>query len=196
MVGQFETVFQSGIDKLQLVTIKIEVLEHLNLVLRQNQPLVRCVPKLTSVTMNLTSQDDPMGKYSTEVKKREEAYMGQTPRMKCECNVLSTARARHRTDDVDKDDENYQAFRAAVWVRSICKTREALAHDQEVNHQGEACPPMSAWLPREDGDVTDDDDDIEMGGQTQTYRCPITMRPFVDAVTSCVSLQSLERRRH
>ena len=73
MVGQFETVFQSGIDKLQLVTIKIEVLEHLNLVLRQNQPLVRCVPKLTSVTMNLTTQDDPMGKYSTEVKKREEA---------------------------------------------------------------------------------------------------------------------------
>ena len=40
MVGQFETVFQSGSDKLQLVTIKIEVLEQLNLVLRQNQPLV------------------------------------------------------------------------------------------------------------------------------------------------------------
>jgi len=29
-----------------------------------------------------------MGKYSAEVKKREEAYMGQTPRMKCECKVL------------------------------------------------------------------------------------------------------------
>jgi SUMO ligase MMS21 Smc5/6 complex component len=39
----------------------------------------------------------------------------------------------------------------------------------------------------EDGDDDDDDDDIVVGGATQDYKCPITLRLFIDPVTSYVS---------
>lgn len=45
----------------------------------------------------------------------------------------------------------------------------------------QACPPVSHWLERQDGDESDSD--IEMGGQTQNYRCPLSLRPIEDAVT-------------
>lgn len=50
----------------------------------------------------------------------------------------------------------------------------------EINHEGEACPPMSRWLPRSDGDASDDED-FEVGGTLQTFKCPITLMPFTDA---------------
>lgn len=53
---------------------------------------------------------------------------------------------------------------------------------QEINHEDEACPPMSRWLQGGDGDESDDEP--EVGGQTQTYRCPITMQTYVDASRS------------
>ncbi len=59
------------------------------------------------------------------------------------------------------------AFRTAVW---------------EVRHEDEPCPPMSNWLPREEGDE-EDDDDFEVGGTTQRYTCPITLVAYKDAVT-------------
>jgi len=46
---------------------------------------------------------------------------------------------------------------------------------------------MTTWLPRGDGDNSDDED-FEVGGQTQNYRCPITLLPFEDAMTWCVPL--------
>jgi hypothetical protein len=37
----------------------------------------------------------------------------------------------------------------------------------------------------EDGDEShDDDDDIEMGGVTQNYNCPITLTPLLNPLTS------------
>lgn len=60
-----------------------------------------------------------------------------------------------------------------------------LAHKltaQEVNHEEEGCPPMSTWLAKGPGD--DDDDEIEVGGVTQTFRCPITGGVFKDACKS------------
>lgn len=38
---------------------------------------------------------------------------------------------------------------------------------------------MSTWLAKGPGD--DDDDEIEVGGVTQTYRCPITFDTFKEA---------------
>lgn len=52
----------------------------------------------------------------------------------------------------------------------------------EVNHEDEPAPAISHWLPREEGDE-EDDDDIEVGGTTQRFTCPITMVAYVDAVT-------------
>jgi hypothetical protein len=36
----------------------------------------------------------------------------------------------------------------------------------------------------EDGDASDDDDDVEMGGVTQDYKCPLTLTTLVDPMTS------------
>ena len=36
----------------------------------------------------------------------------------------------------------------------------------------------------EPGDVSDDDDDVEVGGVTQDYKCPLTLTPLQDPVTS------------
>lgn len=65
-------------------------------------------------------------------------------------------------------------------------------------------PPITEFIPRgqlafcffpfsrflisytEQGDESDDDDDVEVGGVTQDYKCPISLTPLVDPVTSCV----------
>jgi hypothetical protein len=39
----------------------------------------------------------------------------------------------------------------------------------------------------ENGDDSDDDDDLEVGGFTQVYTCPITLVPLENPVTSYVS---------
>ena len=36
----------------------------------------------------------------------------------------------------------------------------------------------------EDGDASDDDDDLEVGGVTQDYKCPISLTILVKPLTS------------
>ncbi|KAG8720679.1 hypothetical protein FRC08_018522 [Ceratobasidium sp. 394] len=50
----------------------------------------------------------------------------------------------------------------------------------------EAMPPVIQFLPREDGDAEDSDDDMEVGGVTQEYKCPITLKIYTDPLTSTV----------
>lgn len=38
----------------------------------------------------------------------------------------------------------------------------------------------------ESGDDSDDEDDVQIGGVTQDYKCPLTLTIFVDPLTSCV----------
>lgn len=39
----------------------------------------------------------------------------------------------------------------------------------------------------EPGDMSDDEDsDVEVGGVTQDYKCPLTLTPLQDPLTSCV----------
>lgn len=40
----------------------------------------------------------------------------------------------------------------------------------------------------EDGDASDDEDDLEVGGITQDYKCPLTLIPFVNPLTSSAIL--------
>ncbi|KAJ3827593.1 hypothetical protein F5880DRAFT_1621655 [Lentinula raphanica] len=54
----------------------------------------------------------------------------------------------------------------------------------ETAHPGEAMPPVTDLIPKEPGDVSDDDDDLEMGGLTQDYKCPLTLRPLENPLTS------------
>lgn len=43
----------------------------------------------------------------------------------------------------------------------------------------------------EPGDESDDDDDIEVGGVTQDYKCPLTLTPLQDPMTSYASFFTL-----
>ncbi|KAN0125461.1 hypothetical protein V8E53_015431, partial [Lactarius tabidus] len=69
--------------------------------------------------------------------------------------------------------EAYAAFKQSIY---------------EVQHPNEAMPPVVEFLPREEGDHSDDDeDDIQVGGVLQDFNCPITLTPLVDPQTSCGS---------
>jgi hypothetical protein len=39
-------------------------------------------------------------------------------------------------------------------------------------------------MPAEDGDESDDEDDVQVGGITQDYKCPITLTTLVNPMTS------------
>ncbi|KAI0927246.1 hypothetical protein AcV5_007833 [Taiwanofungus camphoratus] len=65
--------------------------------------------------------------------------------------------------------EDYATFRQAIF---------------EVQNPETAMPPVADLLPREDGDDSDDDDDVQIGGVTQDYRCPLTLTILVDPLTS------------
>ncbi|EPQ54656.1 hypothetical protein GLOTRDRAFT_130007 [Gloeophyllum trabeum ATCC 11539] len=54
----------------------------------------------------------------------------------------------------------------------------------EVQQPGQAMPPINDFLPKEDGDDSDDDDEIEIGGMTQDYKCPLTLTILVNPLTS------------
>jgi len=45
-------------------------------------------------------------------------------------------------------------------------------------------PPITYFIPKEDGDDSDEDDDVEVGGVTQEYKCPITLMPLVQPLTA------------
>ncbi|KAJ1303154.1 hypothetical protein OPQ81_011355 [Rhizoctonia solani] len=50
----------------------------------------------------------------------------------------------------------------------------------------ESAPTVNTVLPREDGDPEDSDDEMEVGGVTQDYKCPLTLQIYVDPLTSSV----------
>ncbi|EDR13809.1 uncharacterized protein LACBIDRAFT_323012 [Laccaria bicolor S238N-H82] len=60
----------------------------------------------------------------------------------------------------------YYSFKSAIWVRYNV--------------------PWVIVKSDTDGDVSDDDDDLEIGGVTQTLKCPISLRTLEDPLTSSV----------
>ncbi|KAF9007669.1 hypothetical protein BDZ89DRAFT_1104765 [Hymenopellis radicata] len=66
-------------------------------------------------------------------------------------------------------DDTYREFRQTVWEAEMPDT---------------AMPPMTELIPKEDGDDSEDDDEIEIGGVTQDYKCPLTLCIIEDPVTS------------
>ncbi|KAH9969715.1 hypothetical protein BC827DRAFT_1162230 [Russula dissimulans] len=72
--------------------------------------------------------------------------------------------------------EAYASFRQSIY---------------EVQNPNEAMPPVVEFLPQEEGDNSDDDeDDIQVGGVLQDFNCPITLTPLVDPQTSTVCQHS------
>ncbi|KAF5315078.1 hypothetical protein D9619_007295 [Psilocybe cf. subviscida] len=83
-----------------------------------------------------------------------------------------TTRQKYIREDLYKD------FQGRVW---------------EVQHPNEPMPPLTDLIPKEDGDEEDDEDDLEMGGVTQQYNCPLTLTPLVDPMTSKVCDHSFSK---
>ncbi|CAE6457839.1 unnamed protein product [Rhizoctonia solani] len=50
----------------------------------------------------------------------------------------------------------------------------------------ESAPTVNAILPREEGDPEESDDEMEIGGVTQDYKCPLTLQIYDDPLTSTV----------
>ncbi|CCM03528.1 uncharacterized protein FIBRA_05662 [Fibroporia radiculosa] len=68
-----------------------------------------------------------------------------------------------------------------VKVEEYVNFRQAIF---EVQYPETAMPPVSDFLPKEDGDASDDDDDVQVGGVTQDYKCPLTLTILVNPLTS------------
>jgi hypothetical protein len=52
---------------------------------------------------------------------------------------------------------------------------------QQIGHTDRACPPMSHWLDREEGDISDDDD-VEIGPAMQNYKCAASHMRIREAI--------------
>ncbi|KXN88212.1 E3 SUMO-protein ligase nse2 [Leucoagaricus sp. SymC.cos] len=75
-------------------------------------------------------------------------------------------------------DEVYVAFKSSVW---------------ESQHPGTPMPPITEQIPREQGDNSDEDDDLEIGGVTQNYQCPITLTLLDDPSFSAAAIKTTFR---
>ncbi|KAF9527555.1 zinc-finger of the MIZ type in Nse subunit-domain-containing protein [Crepidotus variabilis] len=75
-------------------------------------------------------------------------------------------------------DERYHEFHSSIW---------------EVTHHGEAMPPVTDFIEKEENGDSDSDEDIQVGGVTQNFTCPITLTTLVDPVTSRVCKHSFSR---
>ncbi|KAG8720710.1 hypothetical protein FRC08_018409 [Ceratobasidium sp. 394] len=112
---------------------------------------------------------DPASIFNTGMQQRIDSYKSQTARQK-----YAKSKA-------------FKTFVEAIW---------------ESGHS-EAMPPVIQFLPRgpynsssallftqiqltEDGDPEDSDDDMEVGGVTQEYKCPLTLKIYTDPLTSTV----------
>ncbi|KAJ3504863.1 hypothetical protein NMY22_g17778 [Coprinellus aureogranulatus] len=63
----------------------------------------------------------------------------------------------------------YIDFKSAVW---------------NAMHPDTPMPPLTNLIEKEAGDESDSDDELEMGGQTQDYKCPITLGLLKDPLTA------------
>ncbi|KAF8133644.1 hypothetical protein EV363DRAFT_1448333 [Boletus edulis] len=63
----------------------------------------------------------------------------------------------------------------------------------EVQNPGEMIPPINDLVPKENGDPSDDEDELEVGGVTQDYKCPITLVILEEPMTSTLCGHSYSR---
>jgi len=97
----------------------------------------------------------------TEIVGAVDEYEERVQKLKNEYKA-KTARQKYANED------DYSKFKQNLW---------------ECDHPGEPMPPLASMIDREDGDESDDDD-IQVGGVTQDFKCPLSLTYFVDPLTS------------
>ncbi|KAJ7758503.1 hypothetical protein DFH07DRAFT_818367 [Mycena maculata] len=110
-------------------------------------------------------QSVALGKNITDAK---DLYLSLVDEMNAEYDSKTTRQKYAKNDQ-------YVAFKEAIY---------------EVDHPGNAMPPITDFIPREANDESDDDDDVVMGGVTQEYKCPLMMTLLKDPLTSTVCQHS------
>ncbi|KAL1713012.1 hypothetical protein EV715DRAFT_212543 [Schizophyllum commune] len=91
-------------------------------------------------------------------------------------------REKYKADVV----ERMNAYNSKTSRQKYAKVKEyATFREQvfQVEHPDEPMPPVSEFIPKEDGDESDDDD-MEVGGVSQTFTCPLTLGVLKDPHTS------------
>ncbi|WWC88777.1 uncharacterized protein L201_003690 [Kwoniella dendrophila CBS 6074] len=149
------------------------------------------VAKETAMALEDSKQDEPS---ITEVENTFFRALNQRELLKIKIEVLEEMSTRLRGNEefgnIEKSfaelaDPREKAYMAKSQRAKYKNSKEYVDFRQalwEINHET-ACPPVSQWLEKGDDDVSDDDD-FDMGGQTQNYRCPITLMLYKEATTS------------
>ncbi|EJC98022.1 uncharacterized protein FOMMEDRAFT_129976, partial [Fomitiporia mediterranea MF3/22] len=96
------------------------------------------------------------------------------------------------TDGVDNAKESWQNR----------TTRQKYARDEdyirfkssifEVQHPDQGMPPLTDFIPSEEGDESDDDD-VAVGGVSQVYTCPLSLRVLENPMSSKICKHSFSK---
>ncbi|KAB5590568.1 E3 SUMO-protein ligase nse2 [Ceratobasidium theobromae] len=82
--------------------------------------------------------------------------------------------------------ETYRSQTARQKYAKSATFKNFISSVWESYQPDEPAPAVTELLPREEGDVEESDDEMEVGGVTQDYKCPITLQIYTDPLTSTV----------
>ncbi|PPR05373.1 hypothetical protein CVT24_007987 [Panaeolus cyanescens] len=105
------------------------------------------------------------GEEITDIVERYSRVVGE----KHEQWLMKTTRQKYARN------EKYIDFQSGIW---------------EVHHPEDPMPPLTEFIFKEDGDDSDSDDELEIGGVVQNFTCPLTLVPLTNPVTSTVCKHS------
>ncbi|KII86942.1 hypothetical protein PLICRDRAFT_43627 [Plicaturopsis crispa FD-325 SS-3] len=105
------------------------------------------------------------------------------------------------TDSVDRYEKGVKAtlnaYRNKTTRQKYAKSEEYAQFKQriwEVENPDKGMPPINDFIPKESGDVSDDDDDLEIGGATQDFKCPLSLTMLVEPYTSTLCEHSFSKK--
>ncbi|KAN0087448.1 hypothetical protein V8E55_006069 [Tylopilus felleus] len=133
--------------------------------------------RLLDIDKEMRSHEETLNNLHQAVMREEvvenvlETYENEVKRSMNEYNTKTT-RQKYASIDV------YVGFKQGIY---------------EVQNTGVPIPPINELVPREDGDPSDDEDDLEIGGVTQDYKCPITLVVLEHPMTSTICGHSYSR---
>ncbi|KAK7056722.1 hypothetical protein VNI00_002439 [Paramarasmius palmivorus] len=139
--------------------------------------LEELLKQLVDVGAEMTKNSDTLEEYSQKIKSGEdiadivERYKADVKKNRKDYEKLTTRQKYARN-------EIYKSFKENLY---------------SIDHPGEAMPPITDFVPKEPGDDSDDDEDLEVGGVTQDFKCPLTLMQLENPVTSKVCGHSFSR---
>ncbi|ESK94950.1 hypothetical protein Moror_13955 [Moniliophthora roreri MCA 2997] len=139
--------------------------------------LEQLLKQLIDVESEMMRNEATLNGYAQEMRSGDEVvnvvkrYLGDVQANKVAYQKLTTRQKYAKN-------ENYKSLKENLYA---------------IDHPGEAMPPITEFVPKEPGDDSDDDDDLEVGGVTQDFKCPLTLRQLENPVTSKVCGHSFSR---